>query len=67
MPPSEADLPVALAVRGGGDADHGGVEVLAAHGPVEPGVAEGEDAAVGGDLPVPLAVGRRGDRRLVAR
>ncbi len=33
---------------------------MAAHRPVEGGVAEGEEAAVGGHQPVALAVGRGG-------
>src|SRR5437879_13236603 len=50
------------------EADHAGdgfVEVRAAHGPPEGGVAEGEDAAVGGDEPValPAAVGYEGLHR----
>ena len=45
----------------------GALSVLATHGAVERGVAEVEDAAVGGDQPVPLAVGSGGhpdDRRI---
>ena len=37
----------------------GALSASAALGAVEPGVTEGEDAAVGGDLPVAAAVGRR--------
>ena len=47
------------------DAHHGPVEVLAAHGATERGVAVGEHAAVGGHEPVALPVGGRlhGDDR----
>ena len=57
MPPSDADEPVATAVGRGGHADDGLVQVRAAHRAVERRVAEGEDAAVGGDEPVAGAVG----------
>ena len=57
MPPSLSHLPVAVAAGRGGDADDRLVERLAAFGAVELGVAEAEDAAVGGHLPVALAVG----------
>src|SRR5664280_2648604 len=46
-------------IGGGRDAHHRLVQGVAAHRPVEAGVAEGEDTAVGGDLPVALAVRRR--------
>src|SRR5581483_11220117 len=48
-----------------GEADHAGdglVELRAAHRALEAGVAEGEDAAVGGHQPVALAGGGRDER-----
>src|SRR5207302_1019450 len=54
------DQPVAVAGGGGGHADDGLVEPDVAGGAVEGGVAEGEDAAVGGDQPVAVAGGGGG-------
>src|SRR5206468_3887077 len=51
---------VALAGRGGRHADDGLCELEVAGGAEEGGVAEGEDAAVGGQQPVALAGGRCG-------
>ncbi len=56
MPAVGGHQPVAAAVRRGGHAHDGPVEVDVAGRAVEGGVAEGEDAAVGGDLPVAAAV-----------
>ena len=54
-------MPTMGAFRLRGRPEPAGLQATARDGPVVAGIAEGEDATVGGDQPVAAAVGRRRD------